>query len=742
MSSTSELAEFLSAITNASDTEAAIREGLRLIAGSCQSDVVAIVRDEQVLGVRARPDVDPPTGHELVEASHGLASTLALGKSSAVAIDAVETGESNCILIVVRASAPLSDRERLETAAMARVLLLAVRLMSKVDDTDRLAIQQKAHKRLLEAILRVQRLISQRQPIDATLQAITTESAFTLGADLAGIHVDGMPNLTKRFLATATSAGRSLGSALSRVELNNLAQRAASSDLTVPALIEVEGPDGEVIDAIVAGSAVMQDGAPIGGLFVACVLEDDTSWRIDRAPIDTFASQAGIALADSSTVDELEHAFHDHLTGLPNRALFHDRFEHALAIGKRRGTTTGLLFMDLDRFKTINDTLGHAAGDAMLREVGAELQRLGRAYDSVARIGGDEFAIVLEDTDTAAALTVAQRVVDALTDVANPVGLPGQLGVSIGIAVSGEGCHTTDELLRRADIALYTVKNSGRAGCAIYDAGMGQTRLNHNALTDTLQDALGRGEFVVHYQPIVDLRTRRVSGVEALVRWQHPEDGLLPPAAFIDAAERTGTIVGLGREVLRIACEQADSWRSSIPDAVDLNISVNVSPRQLQSSDFTADVQATLDATGLDPSALTLEVTESIFVDDAEAMGIRLHTLKDLGVNLAIDDFGTGYSSLSYIHNYPFDVLKIDRAFVKGLGTSANGGAVVRTMLSLAEQLSMSTVAEGIERPAELAQLRALRCSHGQGFMFSRPVEADHLRRLLGRSLTATGANL
>lgn len=748
MYSASALPDFLAAISTTTEPETALANGIGRIAETFDAEVVAVVRDRRVLAAVGYPPGEA-ANPDLMAVVSSRASTLEIagvGQAEAVAI---VLQEPVGVLVIARACEPLSSIERAHAQAMARILGLALSLVDKLDENERLLTRQRrlldehrVYEAIQEAILRVQRLISQRQPIATILQAITTEAVFLLRGDLAGICLYTPQGPTQHSLAAGTDAGRALSESLSERDLLAIGRQATASDIGSPTTVEFETIDGDAVGAVVLGCPVFDDGTLVGGLFVLTAATPSAVWDIDTAPLETFASQASIALADASTVSELEHAFHDHLTGLPNRALFHDRFNHALEISGRKGTVTGLLFLDLDRFKRVNDTLGHAAGDAMLREVGSALQNGGRAYDSVARIGGDEFAIILEDTSAESAQIVAGRVLERVAQVVNPTDAPGQPGASIGIALSGPDCRSADEMLRRADIAMYSVKTAGRDGVAIYDVGMGQTRLDQDALTDALQVALVRDEFVVHYQPIVDLQARRISGVEALVRWLEPERGLLPPAAFIEAAERTGLIVPIGRRVLQVACEQAAIWRRDIPAASRLTMSVNLSVRQLEDDRIHEDIRDALVSTGLDPAALTLEVTESIFVDDADIAGARLRALKDLGINLAIDDFGTGFSSLSYIHNYPFDILKIDRAFIKGIGTSANGGAVVRTMLALSQQLSMATVAEGIESPAELAQLRALRCSHGQGFLFSKPIDSDNLEQLLAMGSRALNTSI
>ena len=730
MYSTVEFPEFLSAISGEPDTGRALSRGVAGIAETFGAEIVAVIENEEVVASIGYRQGQIPVA-DLLAAADGPTSTVMVPGSGPTRPTIIQLGEPRWLVLLARASEPLDNVEIAHAQAMARILSLAIRLLNKIDENHELLAVHRSHERVLEAILRVQRLISRRQPLSQILQAITTEAAFLLDADLAGITISVPNGLTHHSVASPTFAGKNLVNSIPDKQLAAIGDWAMLASDDDKQMLAVETHAGDDVDVVVYGCPVFDNGTPIGGLFVMTTCDSNRSWAVDSATIQTFASQASIALTDANTVTDLENAFHDHLTGLPNRSLFHDRFNHAMDLGTRRGSITALLFLDLDRFKAVNDQLGHAAGDALLREVGAELRAASRSYDSVARIGGDEFAVVLEDTSAEAAAVAANRLFKRLTKAVNPAGVQGQPGVSIGVALSGMDCHSTDELLRRADIAMYSVKAGGRAGVAIYNDQMGRTRLDQNSVANALQVALVRDDFVVHYQPIISLQNRLISGVEALVRWQDPERGMIGPVDFIQVAEESGMIVPLGRRVLAVACEQAARWRRDTPQAGNLTLAVNVSPRQLQADGLCSDVADILDETGFAPGALTLEVTESIFVDNAESAGEQLRELKSLGVNLAIDDFGTGFSSLSYIHNYPFDVMKIDRAFITGLGTTENNGAVVRTMLALAHQLSLTPVAEGIETPGELAQLRALRCTHGQGFLFSRPVASDALDELL-----------
>ncbi|MFI5910800.1 putative bifunctional diguanylate cyclase/phosphodiesterase [Dactylosporangium sp. NPDC051541] len=430
--------------------------------------------------------------------------------------------------------------------------------------------------------------------------------------------------------------------------------------------------------------------------------------------------------------DQLTHqAFHDGLTGLANRALLADRIHHAL---ERRGTPyrhIALLIVDLDDFKTVNDSLGRAAGDALLRTTADRLRSCLRSADTAARLGGDEFAMLLEHLDDAAeAARVAERVLSA---VRRPISVGGreiQPQASVGIALPDpDRPPDADELLRNADVAMHMAKRQGRNRFAYFAPSMQAGLLEKLDLAEDLRGAIERHELVVYYQPFVDLRDGSITGAEALVRWNHPTKGLIPPDRFIPLAEETGLILPLGYEVLGIACRAAA--------ALDKKISVNLSPRQVQDPAVTLYVQQTLRHSGLDPDRLTLEITESLLSEDAEVAASRLAELKALGVRLAVDDFGTGYSSLSRLHAFPIDILKIPKPFVDGVARGPEHSALARAILDLAQALDLQVVAEGIEDAAQARELARLGCPVGQGFHFSRPVPEREFGELLARGAFA-----
>ena len=460
----------------------------------------------------------------------------------------------------------------------------------------------------------------------------------------------------------------------------------------------------------------------------------------------------GVVLAISDITERraleerLTHqALHDSLTGLPNRALFTNRLEHALTRANRSCDEVAVLFLDLDNFKLINDSLGHSAGDRLLIAVATRLQKCLRAGDTAARFGGDEFVVLLDHLGNPSyAKRVADRIVEAL---AEPFELEGRevfSAPSIGLAFSrgsqsGQSGHIDhpSELLRNADAAMYEAKRKGKGRVEVFEENMSQAALARMELENDLRRALQRGELLLHYQPKVDLESGRVYGVEALVRWQHPRRGLISPNDFIPLAEETGLIVPIGLWVLRQACVQARLWQqkfsasTGFPAGLAFEMNVNVSGRQLQHPDLVRDVACVLRETGADPSGLVLEITESILMDEGEPIAQVLHALKALGVRLAIDDFGTGYSGLAYLKAFPLDVLKIDRRFVANLAEDASGSAIVSSMINLAHALDLTVVAEGTETTNEAEHLKHLGCDTAQGFLFARPLSPREFEKFL-----------
>ena len=440
--------------------------------------------------------------------------------------------------------------------------------------------------------------------------------------------------------------------------------------------------------------------------------------------------------------DRLSHqAFHDGLTGLPNRALFLDRLEQALRRAGRSEGTHGVtvLFTDLDNFKYVNDTLGHEAGDRLLVEAANRIASCLRPEDTVARFGGDEFVVLLEGATDAAA--VAGRISRELGD---PFDLRGQevfVTTSTGIAVSGHDTEKAEDLVRNADVAMYRSKEAGKDRHEVYETGMRTRSSERLGLEVDLRRAVDRGceEFVVSYQPEVDARTGRTLVLEALVRWYHPERGLVPPDEFIPLAEETGLIVPIGRRVLEEACRRAQEWRGQRPAVPVVEVSVNLSARQFRDPGLLEDVARILGETGLDPGGLTLEITEGILTEATPMALATIKYLKLLGVKLAIDDFGTGYSSLAYLKSFPVDYLKIDRSIVDGIERDARDAAIVSAAVTLAHALGERVVAEGVETEGQLVRLREMGCEVAQGFYFSKPLDGEALTAWLSAEAEAPG---
>lgn len=448
-----------------------------------------------------------------------------------------------------------------------------------------------------------------------------------------------------------------------------------------------------------------------------------------------IAEQERISRVLEETKEHFRHAaFHDSLTGLPNRAMFTELLKAEIESSKQKTNHSfAVLFLDLDRFKNINDSLGHTHGDLLLVAFAERLERTLRPIDTLARFGGDEFAILISGmTDMTDAVRVAQRIQDELSQ---PFVLDKNSAFatsSIGIALSSTGYDRPEDILRDADTAMYRAKENGKARYELFDHGMHARAVSRLQLESDLRQAVERKEFCVYYQPIVSLQTGRLAGFEALVRWNHPRRGLVSPADFIPVAEETGLIVPIGEWVLAEACAKVREWQIASPSHRSLSLSVNLSARQVAQPDLLERITDAIESSKLNPHCLKLEITESVVMENAEAATLMFKQLRSLGVQLSIDDFGTGYSSLSYLHRFPLNYLKIDRSFVTRL-TTENDNAIVRTISTLARNLGMEVIAEGIETEEQYQQLKMLGCEYGQGYLFSVPVNSKAVLRLLAQ---------
>jgi len=572
------------------------------------------------------------------------------------------------------------------------------------------------------------RVVSRRQKLGALLLA---------AAAVVAVIVVGRARVPERPLALDMAVRAALGAAVlpfAAYALWRLPRRpgivgapSASAALLAYALLE----------AYAALRAAVSGATPFDRLYLADVIALAVQLGLAGALVVSLLEAERQAAYDAASAAE-HLAYHDALTGLPNRQLFHDRLVVAIANAHRARHKLAVFFLDLDRFKIINDSLGHAAGDALLRAVASRVTTHLRENDTVARLGGDEFTILSPRIDGGEdAITIAHKVRDA---VEAPVAIEGRelfVTTSIGISIYPDDGETAETLLRNADAALYRAKARGRDTFELYRPAMNARALEQLALESAMRRALANDEFVVHYQPIVDVASGTVLGTEALLRWQHPELGLLAPDDFIFLAEVTGLVVPVGEHALRTACAQTRAWQ--LAGRPSLHASVNLSVRQLQQHDFVERVARALDDSGLPASCLELEVTESIAMHSAEHSAdgtiAKLRALKRLGVRIAIDDFGTGYSSLSVLRLFPVDALKIDRSFVRDVGAGSTAGgdsaAIASAVIALGHSLNLSVIAEGVETPEQLRFLADQQCDSWQGFLAAPAVPADACARLL-----------
>jgi diguanylate cyclase (GGDEF)-like protein len=495
----------------------------------------------------------------------------------------------------------------------------------------------------------------------------------------------------------------------------------------------------EVRDALVA--PLRGDRGMLGLMLVANRLGDVSTFDDDDVRLlETLARHAGVALENGRLGESLNQltelkeqlryqAYHDSLTGLGNRALFLERVAEACDAGRRR-TGPIVLFVDLDDFKTVNDSLGHAAGDALLCAVADRLRGCLRPTDLAARLGGDEFAIMLETGEVEHAMAIGERIIAALRAPFWIDGNEVDVRASVGIAARGSAAESPDNLLRNADVAMYTAKARGKGRVAIFQPEMHEAVVARHALTGRLQRAVAEQQFVIHYQPIVDMASGVITGAEALIRWRQPDGTLTPPMEFIPLAEETGLILPIGRWVLESACRQAAAWARLVPGR-RFSMGVNLSARQVQQPNFIDEIAEILEQTHLEPTSLVLEITETVMMQDTAATSAKLAALKELGVKLAIDDFGTGYSSLSYLRRFPVDSIKMAKPFVEVAGPRRRDSAFAAAIIALGHSLHLSVVAEGIERAEQLRVLRKLGCDYGQGYIFGQPMEAGRLSALL-----------
>ena len=656
------------------------------------------------------------------------------------AVVSLDDDASGRLVLARMTEEPFGQEDVSLLRGMSRVLTLTLQLLRVLDDERtqavekaRLLVSLQERQQLLEQLSQLQRCISERTPLDRVLAAVVDGARALAGTRLALLRLID-PSQPSELITAAVSGDDA--DLLRRAGRTPEARGATWREVTEGRVAAVEddpdgaGMAGDLLEVGVRTALAVplhEHGVVVGALVVGSADAPGVFPSSQREMLVSFAEQASVALAAAKTANSIRHAFNDSLTGLPNRALLLDRLEVALARAEREDQPVSVLFLDLDGFKVVNDSLGHVAGDRLLIDVARRLSDCLRRGDTAARIGGDEFAILLGDIGNPdRAPRVAERVIAALGEPFSVLGREVFVSASIGIAY---GQNDAQDLLRNADVAMYRAKRSGEAGAyATFEPSMHAAVVERLEIEADLRRAIERDELVLHYQPIIELASGRVVGLEALLRWAHPRRGLVMPFEFIPLAEETRLIVDLGRWVLHEACRQAAQWHVD-PRMGRPWVSVNLSGLQLLDGSLDAEVAAALAASTLAPESLMLEITETVLVQDVGTAVARLENLRALGVSIAIDDFGTGYSSLRYIRRFPADILKIAKPFVDGLHDETDT-ALVRTIIALADSLGLRTVAEGIEDREQLARLCELGCTLGQGYLFARPMEGPALLRL------------
>jgi diguanylate cyclase (GGDEF)-like protein len=623
---------------------------------------------------------------------------------------------------------------------MARILALTLRNLAlfRRERAARRASQRQAadireRQRLLEALGRIQRMIVDRAPQQTIVDRLVADMSRFVGDPIAGVRLQdasgdlilaSVVGLDDHTSAEVGRTGRSIGLVAMAEDRLVVIDDYAAHPSAIPVLVAAGVQTAAAVP-------VRQDGRPIGSLVVASYTPGRRYSVMEREALLAFAEQTSLVLTDAARTDQMIHlALHDALTGLPNRTVFSDRLEQRLRSGRRRRPPCAVLFIDIDNLKRVNDTLGHSAGDEVLIEVGKRLRAGVREADTVARLSGDEFTILLDTVDDEVeALSAAQRLQAAFHQPLEVAGRVLTLTASIGVRLALAGRDKMTDVLRGADLAMYDAKARRDGMPCLFRPELDTRAVRRLEMESDLRAALDAGAFRVLFQPIVDLRDRRIRAVEALVRWDRAELGLVSPLEFIPLAEETGLIVELGAWVLEESCRAVVALERS--SGVPLELSVNLSARQLVEAGLEATVARALVAGGLPPNRLTLEITESVLLTDTLVTMERLAALRRLGVKVAIDDFGTGYSSLGYLRRLPLDVVKIDRTFIERLADDARQAALVRAIIELCGSLELETIAEGVETEDQARRLAQLGCSLGQGYHLGRPKPPAALRAQL-----------
>ena len=734
--STPRLAEFIAAITGAPDVPAAVRRAVDWVTEALEAEIGLIVSDGAAQASVGFPRGDVPVDAftRSIDSNDDRVDVAGVGPCR-MAWAPTELGTASHLVVARAGEDPFSREEVGLLRAAARSLTLTVRLLRALGDERSMRDSLQKRQLLLERLSVTLRSITRRLPLGDVLHTICSGARDLLDVDIAIVRLIDVDSPSEMYIAASEGLESDLAG---RVRRSRVGEGASGTAVAEGRVVVIENYSASQLalegladqQLTLAMAAPVHDGDLVMGAITVATTQPGRSFgALEMECLVAFAEHASLALTDAKRAENIQRlAFHDGLTGLPNRALFLERLEQALIRARRRRSDVAVLFLDLDRFKTINDSLGHGAGDELLVAVAARLHGCLRDEDTAARLGGDEFA-VLAHCDSDGAQLVAERLLAALTEPFMVCGREVSTSTSIGITVDRGGRADAGGMLRDADTAMYRAKVRGTPAYVVFEPSMhlaAVTRIDREA---DLRQAMQRDELRLHYQPVVRLGDGRPVGVEALIRWQHPTDGLLSPIDFIPLAEETGQIESIGSWTLAQACTQVRTWHRL--GTTRLSVSVNVSPLQLQSPRFVSHVADALAASEIDPTRLVLEITESAVMQDAEAAIARLRELRELGVQLAVDDFGTGYSSLGVLRNLPVDIIKIDRVFVAGVADDPTAAAFLETIVRMASILSLTVIVEGVETQAQAEVIAGFGHVLAQGFHFARPMEASAMGRML-----------
>ncbi|MFC4063707.1 putative bifunctional diguanylate cyclase/phosphodiesterase [Actinoplanes subglobosus] len=744
MLATQQLTEFLAVVADRPDEAAAQHAAVECASRALAADLAVLTVDGGVAAAVGLPADEIPV-YALTAGYHvGRPATLRAGEVVYSLAVAPLGGTSSGMLVLGRRSGDFTDEEVCLLRGMARVLELSLQALHLVEaerrqseENNRLIDSLQRRQRLFDELSRVQRAIARREPLQRILDQVTGAAVDLLDVDIAGLTVLEHDEPNRMSLISGAGIPEPVLARMQQIPVTSLGVAGlailgnelvavddyASSPIAVPEMVASQ------IKSVMA-VPVHENGVVVGAMFVGSYTEPRSWDKAAQEMLLAFAEHASLAVTDARTLRDMNASFHDALTGLASRSLFVTRMENAL--GSDRPGGVAALLVGLDRFKVVNDSLGHSAGDGLLTMVADRLRDCLRTDDTAARLGGDEFAVLLPEAGSAeAAMPVARRIVSAMREPFDLDGHETFVTCSIGLAFGEAGELDAQELLVRSDLALFEAKKKGKDQFAVFEPSMRESFQRHLEMEADLRRAVLRHEFQLRFQPIVRLATREISGLEALVRWQHPERGMIPPLDFIPLAEETGMIVPIGEWVLREACRQAARWNEQRGAGQPLTVSVNLSAVQLDRTDLPQLVGSALSDSGLPARCLVIELTESLLVDHRQETLERLHAIKDLGVRLAIDDFGTGYSSLAYLRRFPVDIIKIDKSFVDDVGDVPAAAALTLGIIQLGQALQLSTVAEGIEDAGQLSELADGNCELGQGYYFAEPLTSEAMQALL-----------